>query len=149
MGGGVHRFTNLRAWQACIAYKKAIYRLCEQPPLDTDWKRRCQLEESVRGTGAHLAEGYERFNPPDFARFVVMARASLMESQNHRLDLVDRGYISDDRRVEFNALAEAALEQVTGLLEYLQSPDALRNARRARERRIATWPDRRPPNSEP
>ena len=77
-----------------------------------------------------------------------MARASLMESQNHLLDLVDRGYITGERRLELNALAEAALEQVTGLLEYLQSPEALRNARRARERRIATRPDRRPLNPE-
>jgi four helix bundle protein len=149
MGSGVDRFTNLRAWQACNVYKKAIYGLCEEPPLADDWKRRGQLEESVRGPGAHLAEGYGRFNPPDFARFAVMARASLMESQNHLLDLVDRGYISDERRVALNALAEAALEQVTGLLEYLQSPEALRNARRARERRIATRPDRRTQNLEP
>jgi four helix bundle protein len=148
MGSGVDRFTNLRAWQACNEYKKAIYRLCEEPPLATDWTRRGQLEESVRGPGAHLAEGYGRFNPPDFARFAVMARASLMESQNHLLDLVDRGYITGERRLELNALAEAALEQVTGLLEYLQSPEALRNARRARERRIATRAERRPLNPE-
>ena len=134
---------------ACDAYKKTIYRLCEEPPLANDWRRRGQLEESVRGPTAHLAEGYGRFSPPDLARFAVMARASLMESQNHLLDLVDRGYISEERRASVNALAETALEQVTGLLEYLQSPEALRNARRARERRIATRPDRRTRNSEP
>ena len=78
-----------------------------------------------------------------------MARASLMESQNHLLDLVDRGYISDERRLSLNALAEAALEQVTGLLEYLQSPEAFRNARRVRERRIATRPERRTRKAEP
>lgn len=149
MDRGVDRFTKLRAWQACDVYKKAIYRVCEEPPLASDWKRRGQLEESVRGPGAHLAEGYGRFNPPDFARFAVMARASLMESQNHLLDLVDRGYISDERRLSLNALAEAALEQVTGLLEYLQSPEALRNARRVRERRIATRPERRTRKAEP
>ena len=38
---------------------------------------------------------------------------------------------------------ETALEEVTGLMEYLQSPEALRNARRARERRIASRPERR------
>jgi hypothetical protein len=34
------------------------------------------------------------------------------------------------------------LEEVTGLMEYLQSPEALRNARKARERRIASRPER-------
>jgi hypothetical protein len=61
MSHGVRRFTQLRAWQACVAYKKAVYALCE----------------------------------------------------------------------------------VGGLMEYLQSPEALRNARHARERRIASRPEHR------
>ena len=149
VGYGVRRFTDLRAWQACETYKKAVYQVCEQPPLATDWRRRGQLEEAVRGPGSHVAEGFGRFSPPDFARFVVMARASVMESQNHLIDLVDRGYIGDERRSALNALAERALEELTGLLEYLQSPEALRNARRARERRIATRAARRTLNPEP
>jgi four helix bundle protein len=143
MGHGVQRFNDLRAWQACETYKKAVYRMCEQPPLADDWKRRGQLEESVRGPGGHVAEGFGRFSPPDFARFVVIARASVMESQNHLIDLVDRGYIAEEGRTALNMLAEIALEELTGLLEYLQSPEALRNARRARERRIATRNERR------
>ena len=132
MGSGVNRFTQLRAWQACEDYKKAVYGLCDQPPLADDWKRRDQLEGSVRGPGAHIAEGFGRFNPSDNARFVVMARASLMESQHHLKDLVDRGYITEPQRAALNALAEVALQETTGWLEYLQSPEALRNARRAR-----------------
>ena len=148
---GVRRFTDLRAWQSCDVYKKAIYRLCENGPLSRDWERRNQLEESVKGPPAHIAEGYGRFNPPDFARFTVMARASLMESQNHLRDAVDKGYITEDVRLELDKLAEAALGEVTGLMEYLQSPEALRNARRARERRIASRAERnsRTPNVEP
>jgi len=90
-----------------------------------------------------VAEGYGRFSPPDFARFLVIARSSLMESQNHLLDAVDKNYITDETCRELNALAEVALQEVTGLMEYLQSPEALRNARRARERRIASRQTRR------
>jgi len=133
----VRRFTDLRAWQACDVYKKAVYRLCAHGPLKRDWQRRRQLEKSVAGPPAHLSEGFGRFNPADFARFTVLARSSLMESQNHLLDLVDATYIDDDTRETLNALAITALEEVTGLMEYLQSPEALRNARRSRERRIA------------
>ena len=142
VGMGVHRFTELRAWQACDAYKKAVYRLCSDGPLSRDWSRRLQLEESVCGPPAHVAEGFGRFNPADFARFLVLARSSLMESQNHLRDAVDKGYITDEIRLQHDTLAEAALQEVTGLMEYLQSPEALRNARRARERRIASRADR-------
>jgi four helix bundle protein len=135
---GVRRFTELRAWQACDRYKKAVYQLCERGPLSTDWDRRRQLEKSVAGPPACIAEGFGRFNPPDFARFAVMARSSLMESQSHLRDAVDKGHITEATRLQLDALAEAGLQEVTGLMEYLQSPEALRNARRARERRIAS-----------
>jgi len=141
---GVRRFTQLRAWQACAAYKKAVYRLCESGPLSMDWDRRRQLEKTVAGPPACIAEGFGRFNPADFARFVVMARSSLMESQDHLLDAVDKGHITEESRREQDALAEAALQEVTGLMEYLQSPEALGNARRARERRIASRPNKEP-----
>ena len=72
-----------------------------------------------------------------------------MESQNHLRDAVDEGYITEDVRAQHDQLAEAALQEVTGLMEYLQSPEALRNARRARERRIASRPEPRTLNPEP
>jgi len=72
-----------------------------------------------------------------------------MESQNHLRDFVDKRYITEERRLELDKLAEAALEEVTGLMEYLQSPEALRNARRARERRIASRSERQKQNTEP
>jgi len=86
---GVRRFTDLRAWQACDAYKKAIYKLIDSAVYGNDWKRRVQIEESVSGPPDHIAEGFGRFNPPDFARFTVMARSSLMESQSQLRDAVD------------------------------------------------------------
>jgi hypothetical protein len=77
-----------------------------------------------------------------------LAGSSLMESQSHLLDFVDKRYITDEARLEVNELAETALEEVTGLMDYLQSREALRNARRARERRIASRPERRRENKE-
>jgi four helix bundle protein len=135
MGSGATRFTELRAWQACTAYKRAVLGLCREGTLARDLKLRGQLEDSVCGPPDHLAEGFGRFSPPDFARYTVMARSSLMESQNQLITAVDKGHITEAQRVEYNALAEAAIQETTGLMEYLQSPDALRNARRARERR--------------
>ena len=140
---GVKRYMGLRAWQACNRYKQAIYRLCADGPISRDWSRRRQLEESVAGPPAHLAEGYGRFNPPDFARFVVFARSSLMESQNHIDDGVDKGYINQQMLISLSELARVALKEVGGLLDYLQSPEALDNAKRIRERRIASRSARR------
>ena len=108
--------------------------MCESEAIAKDLGRRKQIEESSSRPTAHIAEGFGRFNPADFARFCVIARSSLMESQSHLLDFVDKRYITEPARVDLNQLAETALEEVTGLMEYLQSPEALRNARRARSR---------------
>ena len=96
MTRGVKRFTDLRAWQACDVFKKAVYRPCEIRPIAEDLGRRKQIEESSSRTTAHIAEGFGRFNPADFPRFCVIARSSLMESQNHLLDFADKRYISED-----------------------------------------------------
>jgi four helix bundle protein len=108
------------------------------------------LEDSVAGPPAHISEGFGRFSPPDFARYCVIARSSLMESQNHLIDAVDSECIDEDTRIRYHALAEVALQEVTGLMEYLQSPEALRNARRVREHRaVRPVPDKeRRPQSE-
>jgi four helix bundle protein len=148
MGRGVQRFTQLRAWRACDEYKKAIYRICRESALAGDRDRRGQLDRSAAGPPAHTAEGFRRFNPLDFARFVVIARASLMESQNHLRDAADKSYITEDVRLDLELLAPAALQETAGLLEYLQSPEAVGNARRARERRLSRRDEghRREPN---
>ena len=151
MGSGARRFTELRAWQACTTYKRAILRLCATGTLAADFKLRGQLESSVCGPPDHLAEGFGRFSPPDVARHTVRARSSLMESQNQLITAVDKGHITEAVRLEYDELAEAAIQETTGLMEYLQSPDALRNARRARERRDEKRAKREPrtPNPNP
>jgi four helix bundle protein len=143
MAQAVRRFTQLPAWQACNTYKQAVYRLCAEGPLSRDWDRRGQLEESVAGPPAHIAEGFNRFNPTEFARFTIIGRSSLIESRSHLREAVEKQYISDAQRLEVDALAEEALREVTGLIESLQSAEALRNARRARGRPMTTRHARR------
>ena len=108
MGGGFKRFTDIHAWQAALAYKRAVYRVCAVGRLSADRDLRDDLQRSVKGPPSHIAEGFGRFNPPDFARFVVVA-----------------------------------LKEATGLIKYLQSPEALRNAGRPRDRGIRSWLERR------
>ena len=159
MGQAVRKYTELRAWQRCNEYKQAVYQVCAEGPLSRDWVRRRQLEESVAGPPAHLAEGFGRFNPAEFARFAVIARSSLMESQNHLRDAVDKRYLTEVARLELDALAEIALREVTGLMETCSPPklyrmlDGLESDASQRDSSAEVTPLvwRRPkvPNSEP
>ena len=83
-----------------------------------------------------ISEGFGRFDPADFARFLKMARASIIECQNHLVDAVDRGHISETVRHEHDEVALMAIKEVSGLIDYLQSPAAKQNAERLRQKRI-------------
>ena len=128
-------FRDLRAWQAAYAFKIRVYELTESGLLSKDEHFRKQLREAAASTTTQISEGFGRFDPADFGRFVKMARASLLECQNHLEDAVDRRYITDADRQEYEKLVQQALREIGGLLDYLQSPEAKRNAERIRQKR--------------
>jgi four helix bundle protein len=132
---GVGAFHDLRAWQTARTFKLAVYRLSESSPLCNDPRLRNQLRETAASAVSQVAEGFGRFNPKDFARFLGMAKASLIEAQNHLQDAVDRRYITEETKAVHHELARAALADITSLLEYLQSPKATQNAQGIRNAR--------------
>jgi four helix bundle protein len=129
-------FRELRSWQVARAFKRAVYGLTESGSLSRDDRLQFQLREAAASAVSHISEGFGRFDPADFARFVKMARASVIECQNHLEDAVDRGHITDEVRRVHDAQAQLVLKEIGGLLDYLQSPEAKRNAERVRQRRI-------------
>jgi len=132
----VRTFRDLRAWQAARQFKVAVYRLTDAGSLSKDDRLRSQIREAAASAASHISEGFGRFDPADFARFVKMARASLIECQNHLDDAVDRGHITEADRKEHDDMAQDALKEIGGLLDYLQSPEAKRNAERLRQKRV-------------
>ena len=133
MGIGV--FHDLRSWQTARTFKLAVYRLCGSGSLARDDRLSHQLREAAASAASQIAEGFGRFNPADFARFLSMAKGSLIEAQNHLQDAVDRGHLEEAIKIEHDRLAQVALRDVIALLEYLQSPAALENAKRIRSKR--------------
>ena len=149
----VRSFRDLRAWQAARAFKIAVYALTDAGTLVRDERLRSQLREAAASAASNISEGFGRFDPVDFGRFLKMARASIIECQNHLQDAVDRRHIADDVRQAHDTLAQTALMEIGGLLDYLQSPEATANARRIKEsrfeRRRQRVANQKSPNQEP
>jgi len=137
VGMAAKSFDELRAWKSARTFKLAVYRLCGTGRLAGDFALRDQLRSAAASAPSQIAEGFGRFNPADFARFLGIAKASLIEAQNHLQDAVDRQHITEDVRREHHALADIALRDVIAFIEYLQSEQAQQNAKRAREKRQA------------
>ncbi len=142
-----HSLEEIRAWRCVRRFKLALYRLVADEPLCRDFDLRDQLRSAAASAESNISEGFGRFDPADFARFVKIARGSLMECRTRLMDAVDRGHIAADVRREHEVMLEEALREIGGLLDYLQSPDAKRNAERIRQKRLERRRAR--PNPEP
>ena len=133
---GFRTIEDIRAWQLEEEFKLNVYRLTDAGALARDRRLRDQLREAAASATSQISEGFGRFDPVDFARFVKIGRASLVECKNHLIDAVDRGYISAEKQREYSLRADDALKEMAGLIDYLQSPEAKRNAERIRQARI-------------
>ena len=78
--------------------------------LGAGCKVRCCVLRGIAGVAAHR----------EFGQFLVIARGSLMETQNHLQDGADRGHISRQELESLLALSSHALAATTALLRYLQ-----------------------------
>jgi len=145
MGEGAKSFEELRVWQAASQFKNAVYPLVDTDSFRRESRLRDQLREAAASAVSHIAEGYARFEPADQARFMRMAKASLVECQNHLIDAVDRRVISEKVREEHNEMIEGVLKQLGPFIVYLQSSEAKKNAERIKRQRAA----RRRKNDEP
>jgi four helix bundle protein len=137
MGQGAKSFEELRVWRAANEFKKAVYRLADTPAFRREARLRDQLREAAASAVSHISEGYARFEPGDQARFMRMAKASLVECQNHLIDAVDRGVITEEVRKEHDGKIESVLRQIGPFIVYLQSPQARKNAERIKRQRTA------------
>ena len=68
-----------------------------------------------------MAEGFGRYRPADFAKFLTIARASLMETHNNAGAGFKKGYFSLENTDRMQRLAARSGKAATRLIEYLNS----------------------------
>ena len=83
------------AWQLAHQLSLEVFAATETGPSSKDFKFRDQVRDSAASAGRNIAEGFGRFSPGDFARFLRYARASLLETRNSLIEARDRRYLPD------------------------------------------------------
>jgi four helix bundle protein len=132
---GAKNYRELRIWVSARAVKRSLHDLVDTKPFHTHQRLADQIREAASSAASHIAEGYGRFEPRDHARFLRMGKASLVECQNHLVDAMDRGVISETVRDEHDASIQKVLKGIGALIAYLQSPEAKKNAEEIKRRR--------------
>jgi four helix bundle protein len=101
---GAKKLEELIAWQLAHEFKLEVYRVAKTSKAAmNEVEYRSQLFGAAASGESNVAEGFYRFTPADFARFLLMARASMGEARLRLLDGVDRGFFQ-------HADCEAALK---------------------------------------
>jgi four helix bundle protein len=99
-------------------------------PAARDFGFRDQIRDSIRSVKRNIAEGFGRFYPKEFLRFVRTAAGSLHETKNHLHDVLRRHYINADHHRRLVALNVRAIRANEGLQAYLETYPAPPKRRR-------------------
>lgn len=102
---GVRRFEDLRAWQEARRLHQGVVLLCERPSVKAQPKLVDQLLSASRSIGANIAEGFDRFTPNEFRRFLYIAKGSAGEVRSLLTSAFDEGRVPED---EYRALVQQA-----------------------------------------
>jgi four helix bundle protein len=104
---GVRRYHDLIAWQLANAFKAEVYRLLEvkQAALRS-WRLREQLADAAGAVPKDISEGFIRFSPSQFARFLDYALASRGEAEEWLKDAVERKFLTPEEAREGLSLAK-------------------------------------------
>jgi four helix bundle protein len=135
----VRNFRDLVAWQLCYELKCEVLAFTATGAASKDFKYRDQIRSSSASAHSNIAEGFGRFRPRDFARFLEYARASLIETQNHLLDGRDRGYLDVKLYSRLSNLARSALTTTTHLMQAKQRQAIEESRGPSSRRQRAPW----------
>ena len=118
---GVRKFEDLSAWQLASSLAVAVFRLTERGDASGDRAYQEQIRRAADSAPANIAEGFGRFRPREFAQFLRIARASLLETRSHILSGQSKGYFSDADAGELLRIQDRATGATTKLVRYLDA----------------------------
>jgi four helix bundle protein len=116
----VRCFEDLVAWQLAFELQKEILAFTAQREVRSDRDYCLQLRDSIASVTRNTAEGFGRFRPREFARFLEIAHGSLDETKSHLHDALLRGYLSEAEHQRLVALTRRALAANVRLGAYLR-----------------------------
>lgn len=132
MAGGPHasagvetarRIEDLVVWRLAFALSETVDRMVQTPRARRQSDLCAQIHRSADSVAANLAEGFGRYRPRENARFVRIAKGSLIETQTH----LRRGKARDCWTPEdFERAWRLSCRTMKALVPYLRYLEALK-----------------------
>lgn len=120
----IEKFEDIQAWQKAREVSAAIYRLCKEGDLATDFGLRDQIRRSAVSTQSNIAEGYGREGNKEFKHFLRIAKGSACEFRSQLYNLLDAEYIDEETFQKLYQQSEEAERLIGGFINYLNRREA-------------------------
>jgi four helix bundle protein len=139
---GARSHEELVVWQLAYELKLGVYALIRTGPIRRDLELVDQLRRSSSAAPRLIAEGFGRYLPGEFSRYLRNANGELKETFDALRDAVDRGYVTQDQIVPLQRLSKRASKAASSLIKYLRTatPPHETPPRRPRDRRTLLNP---------
>ncbi|HKV99855.1 MAG TPA: four helix bundle protein [Vicinamibacterales bacterium] len=124
---GFYDHTEFIVWQRANDVRQLVRGLTTRPAFSGHWWLRTQLRRAANTSCTSIAEGFGKFYPLEFARYLQISKGSLKEIIDHLPDVVGLGLASPDEATEIRRLAKRGCKAAVGLILYLESlpPDRI------------------------
>ena len=110
----------MRLWRLAFEFVPLAYELAKSFPSDERFELAAQLRRAATSVPLNIAEGAGRSTTPDFTRFLVIARGSLIELDTTLLLAERLGYINSTQTDEAPAAVDHIAALLNGLLKSLK-----------------------------
>jgi four helix bundle protein len=127
----------LIAWQLANEQSDLIFDLIQNGPCVRDVKFCEQIRDSSGAVAPLIAEGFARFTPREFAKYLRWAKAEITETQTHLRKAQSRKYFTEDQLTPVWRISKRLMRATTRLLKakLAQIEEERRNNRSSRTHR--------------
>ncbi len=123
---GARNFRELVCWQLAHELKCEVIAFTDTMPAKRARDFCDDIRAAARSGPSNIAEGFGRQTHREFAHFLAIARASLIETDNHLQDARDCHYLAPDQHERLSALTVRAIKATTALQSYLRRTSTTR-----------------------
>jgi len=110
---------DLICWKRAYEAKLLVYQLIRTTTAREDFEFRKQLRESASSAPRLMAEGFRRYYPAEFAKYLRLANGELAETIESLDDGVDRRHFVEDQIIPVQRLVKRSLRASSRLAVYL------------------------------
>lgn len=126
---GVTDYRELDVWKLADDARRRVLGLTDRPAFERDWWLKSQIRRASHSACANVAEGFARYYPREFARFLHISRGSLAETCEHLLAANQAGLVTTTEMAEIDAILRRAQRAATSLIRYLDRTAAVSKSR--------------------